>query len=189
MKSTITRDEAVAIWKEYITKPHLKLHMRESEVIMRKLAVHFGADPEQWGITGLLHDLDMEKVEDDYSKHGYETVNILKSKGYDIPEMFDAIVAHAEGVNDAKRTTKLDYILAASESVTGIISAYVMILPNKNLSGANVKSIKKRMKQARFAAAVNRDFIRDIEKADLDLDTFLQLAIEAMQEISDELGM
>lgn len=191
MKTKITREEALALWDKYLTTSHLRLHTLESEAIMRRLARHFGEDEEYWGITGLLHDLDMDMMDGEYSEHGYKTVEILQKEGYDLPQMFQAIIAHTEGVSghDAKRESEFDYILSAAENITGIISAYVAIRPEKKIAGTKVKSIKKKLKSKAFAASVNREFIYDIEKSGLELSEFIQISIEAMTDIADEIGM
>ncbi len=192
MKDKITYEQAKKIWGKYLKTEYLRLHTRESEVIMRKLANHFGEDEEFWGITGLLHDLDMDSINNDYSLHGKKTVEILKKEGYNIPEMFDAIIAHTEGLkeSDAERKTRLDYVLAAAENITGLISAYVLVRPDKKIEGTKVKSITKKIKDKAFAASVNRQFINDIyEKTGMERSTFIQLSIDAMKEIADEIGM
>jgi uncharacterized protein len=191
MKNTITRNEALNIWNKYLKTEYLRLHTLESEAIMRKLAVHFGKDEEYWGITGLLHDLDMDAINGNYSQHGLKTVEILQSEGYELPEMFAAIISHAEGVNEAstKRTTDFDFILSAAENITGMISAYVAVRPDKKIEGTKPSSIVKRLKSKAFAASVSREFIYDIEKAGIKLDQFLQLSIDAMTEIAGEIGM
>jgi len=163
--------------------------MRETEMIMRRLANHFHQDEEFWGITGLIHDLDLDIIGADLKSHGYKTVEILKEEGYDIPEMFEAIISHTEGLTDAKRSTDFQYILAAAENITGMITAYVLILPDKKIEGVKVSSIKKRLKQLRFAASVNREFIYDIEKTGISLDRFIEISINAIKEIADEIGM
>jgi len=156
---------------------------------MRRLANHFNEDEAFWGITGLLHDLDLDIIGDDLKTHGYKTVEIMKEEGYDIPEMFEAIISHTEGLTDAKRKTNFDFILAAAENITGMITAYVLILPEKKIEGVKVKSIKKRLKQLRFAASVNREFIYDIEKTGISLDEFIEISISAMSEIAEEIEM
>ncbi|RLD65792.1 MAG: phosphohydrolase [Bacteroidetes bacterium] len=191
MKTEINNNEARQIWNKYLKTQYLKFHTLESEAIMRKLAKHFGEDEDFWGITGLLHDLDMDIINGDYSLHGNKTVDLLKEEGYDIPEMFKAIISHTEGVsgNEAKRETDFEIILSAAENITGIISAYVAIRPDKKIAGTKVKSIKKKLKSKAFAASVNREFIYDIEKTGIELDTFLQISIDAMNEIADQIGL
>ncbi len=192
MKTKITRSEAIEIWTKYLTTPYLRLHTLESEAIMRKLAVNIGEDADYWGITGLLHDLDMDIINGNYTLHGLKTVEILRNEGYELPEMFQAITAHAEGISKSniKRKSNFDFILAGAENLTGIISAYVAIRPDKKIAETKVKSIKKKLKSAAFAASVNRQFINDVsEKAGIKQDTFITLAIEAFEEIADEIGM
>ncbi len=191
MKTTISRNEALQIRDKYLKTKYLRYHTLESEAIMRKLAEHFGKDLEFWGITGLLHDLDMDVIDGDYSQHGYKTVELLKKEGFDLPEMFKAIISHTEGVSgaEAKRETDFEIILSAAENITGLISAYVLMKPEKKIAGTKVKSIKKKLKAKAFAASVNREFIYDIEKTGIGLDTFLQIAIDAMTEIAEEVEM
>ena len=191
MKTTISREEALQIWDKHLKTKHLRYHTLESEAIMQKLAKYFGKDPEFWGITGLLHDLDMDVIDGDYSQHGYKTVEILKKEGFDLPEMFKAIISHTEGVSgvEAKRETDFEIVLSAAENITGLISAYVLMKPEKKIAGTKVKSIKKKLKAKAFAASVNREFIYDIEKTGIELDTFLQIAIDAMTEIAEKVEM
>ncbi|MCP3921406.1 MAG: HD domain-containing protein [Desulfobacterales bacterium] len=192
MKNQMGYNEAVSILDKYVQTPHIKLHSRESEVIMRKVAKHFGEDEDLWGITGLLHDLDMDVINGDYNNHGTKTIELLKEEGYEIPEMFNAIIAHTEVLetSNAKRETRFDYVLSGAENLTGIISAYVAVRPGKKIEGAKQKSVVKKLKDKSFAAAVNRSFINDVtEKAGLERSQFIQMGIDAMCEISEELGM
>ena len=190
-KTTISRDEAHQIWDKYLKTGYLRLHTLESEAIMRKLARHFAEDEDFWGNTALLHDLDMDVINGDYRLHGFKTIEILKNEGFDIPEMFNAILSHTEGVNpnSPSRTTHFEYILSAAENITGMISAYVAVRPDKKIAGTQPSSIVKRLKSKAFAASVNREFIYDVEKAGISLNEFLQIAIDAMTEIADEIGM
>jgi len=187
----MTNEEALHIWGKYLNTEYLKLHTIESSAIMRKLARHLGKDEDLWGNTGLLHDLDMDLIHGDYHSHGIKTVEILQNEGYEIPDMFHAILSHTEGINEnsPKRDSDFDYILSAAENITGIISAYVAVRPDKKIAGTQASSIVKRLKSKAFAASVNRDFIYDIEKAGLQLNEFIQISIDAMSEISVEIGM
>lgn len=192
MKTKISYDEALSLFKDRLKTETLRKHSRETEVIMRRLACELGQDKTFWGITGLLHDLDLDIIDGDYSKHGYKTVEILREEGYEIPEMFNAILAHTEGLdeNRPKRQTLLDYCLAGAENLTGIISAYVLLRPGGKLEGTKPKSIRKKLKDKSFAASVNRQFITDAyEKAGMEGSDFIRLSIEAMTEIAEETGM
>lgn len=190
MKTTISENEAREILQKYLHEPYLLAHSRESEIIMRALARHFGEDEELWGLTGLLHDLDMEQTKDNIPKHGERTCELLMEEGYDLPEMFRAIKSHCEnlGYLGVKRESKLDYSLSAAENLTGLIVAYTLMRPDKKMAGVEVSSLIKKFKDKSFAAKVNRQFIEDIEKTGLSRDEFLQMALDAMKKIAGEFG-
>ncbi|MCK5147901.1 HD domain-containing protein [bacterium] len=191
MKNHITIEEARALVEKYVQTRTLRLHSRESEVIMRKLAQHLGRDEELWGTSGLLHDLDIDVIGGNIEQHGLESINLLKNEGYDIPEMFQAILSHTEGLIAGRpaRETDLDFALSAAENLTGIISAYVLVRPGQKIEGAKVKSVTKKLKDKSFAASVSREFINDIEKIGVERSMLIQAGLEAMTEIADELGM
>jgi hypothetical protein len=190
MKTTITIEEANGLLKKHLHQRYLLEHSRETEAIMRALARHFGENEELWGISGLLHDLDLEQTADDLSKHGERTCRILEEEGYSIPELSHAIKAHTEnlGFLGVKRESRWDYCLAAAESVTGLIAAYVLMRPDKRIEGAKASSLTKKFKDRSFAAKVNRELISDIEKAGLQRNEFFELALDAMKGIASEMG-
>ena len=191
-KTTINLSDAKHLFDTHLHTEYLRKHSRESQVIMEALADHFGENREFWGICGFLHDLDMDQCGENYENHGEKTLEILKEAGYDIPDMFNAILAHTEGLEGSrgKRETRLDYCLAAAENITGIITAYVILRPDKKIAGVKVKSIVKKLKDKSFAAKVNRQFIADItEQCGIERAVFIQLALDAMEGIADEIGM
>jgi len=192
MKNQISYDEAVSLFNTYLNTDYLRKHSRETEVIMRKLAHLNHKNETFWGITGLLHDLDSDIIMGNNTLHGYKTVEILKEAGYEIPDMFQAILAHTEGMDDKrpKRNSVLDYCLAGAENITGIITAYVILRPEGKLEGTKPKSIRKKLKDKSFAASVNREFIADAARSmSMEESEFIQLSIDAMNEIADETGM
>jgi predicted hydrolase (HD superfamily) len=192
MENSISRQEALLLFDKHLKTKYLRLHSRESEVIMQAVAKKLGENVEFWGICGLLHDLDLDEIDGDMNRHANHTVDIIKKAGYNIPELFQAIMAHVEGVadHDSKRISKLDYILSGAESLTGLISAYVILRPDKKIEGVKAKSVMKKFKSPAFAAKVNRDLIREAANhAGMELNDFITLSIEAMASISDELGM
>ena len=191
MKSKITIEEARDLLEKYITQDYLKNHSRETEVIMRGLAKHFEEDEDFWGITGLLHDLDMDVISGEYKEHGMKTCAILEEEGYNIPEMFYAIKTHTEhlGHLNIERKSKLDFALSAAENITGLIYAYVLMRPDKKIKDVKVKSITKKIKDKTFAANVDRTLINDIEKTGLSRAEFIEIALESMKSIADEVGM
>ena len=192
----INRDRVVELMDKYISTPWLKMHMRESEQIMRALAKHFKEDEELWGLTGLLHDIDYDYVEKDPERHVVEFDKILEMerlvRGEDIPEdMYYAIKAHYEDNPkvEQKRESRLDYALSASENLSGFLVACALVQPNKKISEVTTESVLKKLKKKDFAKAVRRDLIYDIEKAGISLEEFIDIAIDSLNEISDEIGL
>ncbi|MFA6617979.1 MAG: HD domain-containing protein [Candidatus Neomarinimicrobiota bacterium] len=192
MKKSISRPEALELLERHLKTDYLRLHSRESEVIMQAMAKKLGGDEDFWGICGLLHDLDLDEINGNMNRHGSRTVDILKNEGYDIPELFQAIMAHVEGFGDHgyKRISQLDFILSGAETLTGLISAYVILRPGGKIEGLKTKSIMKKFKSPAFAAKVDRDLIREAaDHANMELNEFITLSIDAMSSIADELGM
>ncbi|MHC1716434.1 MAG: HD domain-containing protein [Candidatus Dojkabacteria bacterium] len=192
----INREKAVELLDKYITTPWLKLHMRESEIIMRALAKHFGEDEELWGLSGLLHDLDFDYVSKDPQRHVIEFDILIEKEGLkigeDIPmEMYHAIKAHYEEHPDIsqKRESKMDYALSAAETLSGFIVACALVQPDKKLASVNVASVMKKFKKKEFAKAVRRQVIYDIDKTGISLEEFIEISLKAMNEVSDEIGL
>ena len=175
----IQREEALQLLTEQKMPQALMQHSLDAEAVMQAVARHLGEDGDLWGMTGLLHDMDYPSTADAPEKHGLEAAAALAGKLPD--EALDAIRAHNAEMNQTSPSTRLDYALRCSETVTGIISAAVLVRPT-GFDGLEAKSIKKKMKDKAFAASVNRDNIRQCAELGLDLDTFLTLAINAMKD-------
>ena len=194
MEAGITYEQAKALLDEHIKDPIIKMHSIESEAVLRGLARHFGEDEELWGIAGLLHDIDFDKTKDDVKDHGVLCRQILKDAGVS-DELIEVIASHTYGMEEIpeykekSRSTTFEHCLAAGETVTGLIYAYGLMRPDKKLANAEGKSIKKKFKDKSFAAKVNRDVIRECEQCGLELGEFLQIALDAMKEIADEIGL
>ncbi len=184
----ITREAALALLREHVAGENMIRHCLASEAVLRALARRLGADEEQWGLAGLLHDIDVELTHADMTVHGLEAEKLLAVRGVD-PVIVDAIKRHNEQAHSLRRETPLHFALAAGETITGLITATALVYPDKKLASVKVKSITKRMKEKAFAASVNRDIIRECEKIGLPLDEFAGLALGAMQGISDQLGL
>lgn len=184
----ITREEALALLKEYIENPNMIKHCLAAEAVMGALADRLGEDREKWALAGLLHDLDVEMVDNDLSRHTLETVRILQEKGVDA-EIVEAIKMHNEKAHGQKRHKAFHHALAAGETITGLIIATTLVYPDKRLNSVKPKSIRKRMKEKSFAASVNRDTIMECEKVGIDLDEFSKICLTAMQGISEKLGL
>lgn len=183
-----TRDDAEALLNRYIKNARMLNHCYASEAVMGALAGRLGQDEEKWRIAGLLHDLDIELVENDLNRHGLETERILKEQGID-ETVIDAIVMHNEKASGKKRSTVFQHALAASETITGLIVATALVYPDKRLAGVKPKSVVKRMKEKAFAASVNRDNIMECEKIGIPIGEFTELSINAMLTISDRIGL
>jgi len=184
----ITREDAVALLSKYIKNERSLYHCHAAEAVMRALARRLGKDEEKWGIAGLLHDLDLELIEGNLAVHTRETAKILAEIGVD-PEIIDAIKMHNENAWDLNRNTVFHHALAAGETITGMIAATALVYPDKKLASVKAKSVTKRMKEKAFAASVNRDTIMECEKLGIPLDDFAEICLQAMKEISDQLGL
>ncbi|HSW68216.1 MAG TPA: HD domain-containing protein [Bacteroidales bacterium] len=183
-----TRENAIELMRLHIRNEKMQAHCLASEAVMRKLAKRLAQDAERWGLAGLLHDLDAEITEGKPEMHGHETVRILRNYGID-NEILDVILMHNEMASGSDRTTMFQHALAAGETITGLIAATALVYPDKKVASVKPKSVVKRMKEKAFAASVNREHILECEKLGLDINEFATLALEAMTEISDDIGL
>jgi hypothetical protein len=182
----LTRDEALDLVRSKNPEPHMLNHAVQSEAIMRALAQRLGHDPELWGLAGLLHDLDFPQTKGVPEQHGLVAREELAGK---LPEdALHAIVAHNEECTGVAAAGAFDYALRAAESTTGLVMTAALVRPTR-MEGMEPKSLKKKMKDKSFAAAVSRDRIRECEKLGLTLDEFLAIAIAAMTPIAAETGI
>ena len=182
-----SREYYLDLLKQNVKNPKMIAHCMASEAVLRALARHCGEDEDLWGITGLLHDIDVEKTGGDSSLHGPVGVEMLMNE--DIPqESLDAIIMHNEKASGKTRETIFQHALAAGETVTGLIFAVALVYPDKKISSVKVKSVTKRMKEKIFAASVKRENILECEKLGLELDNFIEISLKALSPIETELG-
>lgn len=184
----MTREQAVELLNKYISNVRMRNHCYASEAVMRALAEKLGRDVDLWGLAGLLHDLDVEVTNADPAIHGSETARILSELGVD-PEVVEAIKLHNEKASGIQRSKEFHHALAAGETITGLIVATALVYPDKKLANVKTKSITKRMKEKAFAASVDRSKIMECELIGLTLDDFATLSLQAMQSISDQIGL
>lgn len=186
------REKAIELLEKHLKTEHLIKHSYAVEVVMRALAKKLEPEKEeQWGMAGLLHDLDADLI--DYKNgenhlHGPKTVEILKEIGFGDDEMYHAICAHNKETG-IKIETKMDRAMYAADPITGFINAITLVYPDKKLSSVKVKSISKRMKELKFAAGADREAMASIEKLDMPFPEFAELSLNAMKEISGVLGL
>ncbi len=155
---------------------------------MRALARRLGEDDERWGLTGLLHDIDVEVTDADPKVHALKAEELLSELNLD-EEMIETIRMHNEKATGISRSTTFQHALAAGETITGLIYATTLVYPDKKIKSVKYKSVRKRMKEKAFAASVNRDHIMECEKIGIPLDEFVQISVDAMREISEEIGL
>ena len=182
------RQQALDLLHDNLKSENLRKHCLATEVIMRALAERLDEPADLWGATGLLHDLDYEQTADQPSEHGLRTADILAATDLP-PEAITAIKAHNAEALGVERKSTLDFALTCAESITGLVIATALVYPDKRLASVKSKSILKRMKKKDFARRVNRDQIRLCEKIGVPLADFAELSLQAMQGISEELGL
>ena len=183
----MSRHNDLELLQQYTQNQSLVRHMLAVEAAMRAYAMKFGEDVDKWGTVGLLHDFDYERWPDP-PDHPLQGAEILKQQGY--PEdVIYAIKSHADYLTDCPRVSRMDKTLYACDELCGFIVACALMRPGR-LEGMSSKSVRKKMKQASFAAAVNRD---DITRGALDLgvelDEHIAFVISALQPIAAELDL
>ena len=181
------RKEALDSIKANVENANLVRHMLATESIMRALARRFGEDEEEWGLTGLLHDIDVELTEGDMNSHSRLGADLAREMGAS-DAMAQAILSHNE-THGVQPETKLDKALYCADPLTGLITAAALVRPDKKLAGVELKSVKKRFKEKGFAAGANREQIVACSALGLELDKFIELGLKAMQGIAKELGL
>jgi putative nucleotidyltransferase with HDIG domain len=182
-----TREEAWELVTEWIESDSLRKHLLGVEAAMRAYAREYGEDEELWAVTGLLHDLDYERYPDLDTGHPRKALELFEEKGYP-RELIDAVAGHATFLG-VPRETKMANTLFAVDELSGFIAACALVRPT-GIEGMTPKSVKKKLKQPSFAAAVDRDALRQ-GAADLgvDFDEHLAFVIAAMEEHAEELGL
>ena len=188
MSPGISRDQALDLLHRHIKNPNMIKHCLASEAVLGALADRLGEDRETWSLAGLLHDLDVELTQADLAVHGMEAARILEENGVG-PEIVQAVKLHNELACGEKRSAVFHHALAAGETITGLIIATALVYPDKRLASVKPKSVVKRMKEKAFAASVNRDVIMECERLPIPLPEFAEIALRAMQSISDELEL
>ena len=183
----MNREEAWQLVCEYTASDGLRKHMLAVEAAVRAYARKFGQDEEKWGIVGLLHDFDYERWPDP-PDHPLKGSEILTERGYP-DEVICAIKSHADYLPDCPRVSPLDKTLYACDELAGFCTAVAKVRP-AGIDGMKAKSVKKKMKQKAFAAAVNRDdIVRGAEDLDVELGEHIQTVIDAMAAIADQLEL
>jgi putative nucleotidyltransferase with HDIG domain len=187
MSLVLSRPEAWSLFCEWTESPSLRKHVLAVEAAMRAYARRFGEDEELWGITGLLHDLDYERHPDLATGHPRIALSELEARGYP-PELVRAVASHADFLG-VSRDSPMEKTLFAVDELSGFVMACAYVRPT-GIHGLTPKSVKKKMKTPAFAAAVNRDELRNgAEELGIEFDEHLAFVIAALEERADELEL
>jgi len=182
-----TRDEAMALVKEFNKSEGLIKHALAVEAVMRYIARKRGQDEETWGVVGLVHDLDYERFPDQHCK---KTEEILRERGW--PEgLVRAVVSHGYGLcTDVEPQTEMEKVLYAIDELTGLVVATALVRPSRSVMDMAAKSVRKKWKDKAFAAGVNRAVIEDgARRLGMDLSDLITDTIMGMREAAEELGL
>jgi len=189
----MTRKQALQLLHEHMQNANLRRHCYAVEAVMKALARYFKEDEDKWGIAGLLHDADYEMTKDNepkknHTKHVLKWMKELEAE----TDIYDAVAAHAWGFVEGapEPATKIQWALYCCDELTGLIVAVALVKPDKRLASVSVDSIMKKWNQKAFAGGVKREQIAECEpRLGIPLHEFIQIALEAMQGISEDLGL
>jgi len=182
-----TREEAYRLLTEYNKSDSLIKHALAVEGVMRYMAKKRGEDEEKWGVIGLVHDLDYEKFPEEHCQKSEE---ILKEKGW--PEQYiRAVVSHGWGLrSNVEPQTELEKVLYAIDELTGLVVTTALVHPSKSIMDVKVKSVKKKWKDKKFAAGVNRSVIEQgAQRLGMEITDLIADTIAGMQEVAEEIGL
>lgn len=182
-----TRESAWKLLNEYNQSESLIQHALQVEAVMRHFSKIFNGDEEEWGVIGLIHDLDYEKYPDE---HCEKTKEILENENWP-PEYVRAVISHGYGVvNDVEPLTNLEKVLFTIDELTGLINAACIMRPSKSILDFNIKSLNKKFKDKKFAAGCDRDVIlKGCEMLDLDKEYVFNETIKGLQEYAEDVGL
>jgi len=182
-----TREDGLALLDEWITSQSLKRHCLSVEAAMRAYAARFGEDPDAWGLVGLVHDFDYER-HPTLDKHPIEGAPVLRERGF--PEwLVEAVLSHGENMEHS-RDTPLKKSLAAVDELCGFVSAVALVRPSRSVRDVKVSSVKKKMKDRRFAEAVDREqMLTSAEALGVDFDEHVAMVIDALSANAEALGL
>ena len=182
-----TREEAYQLLTEYNKSDSLIKHALAVEGVMRYFARKRGEDEEKWGIIGLVHDLDYEQFPEE---HCHKSEEILKEKGWP-EEYIRAVVSHGWGLcSNVEPQTELEKVLYTIDELTGLVVTTALVRPSKSVMDVKVKSVKKKWKDKRFAAGVNRSIIlKGAEMLGMDISDVIADTLAGMQEVAEAIGL
>jgi len=187
MSQSISHEEALEMVKEEVDTENLRKHMYAVAKIMEKIAQEIDKDPEKWYEIGLLHDVDYEETKDNHEEHGLKSAQMLEEKVSE--EGLKAIKAHNYEHTDIEPNSDLDNALIAADGISGLIIATALVMPNSKLEEVKKESVLKKFNDSSFAKNVDREKIMYCEELGLDKERFIEISLNALNEINDKLGL
>lgn len=185
MEKTMDRQFALDLLHEFTKTDSLRKHAYAVEAAMRAYAKKHGEDEELWGCVGLIHDFDYEMYPDKHPSKGNE---ILKERGID-EEILNAVMGHAD-FTGVPRETLMAKCLYAVDELCGFITAVTLVRPTKSVSEVKVKSVKKKLKDKRFAAKVSREEIRKgPEELGVEFDEHVEFVVQSLVPVAETIGL
>lgn len=183
----MNREEALSLLEEFVENQNLIRHMLAVEAAMVDYAGRFGTDPDKWALAGLLHDFDWE-IHPTLDKHPQDGAVILRERG--VPEeIVTCILSHADHTGVA-RETPMQKALYACDEVTGLLTAVALVRPSRSILDVKLKSVRKKWKDSRFAANVDRqDIERGAEAMGIELWEHVDNVLASMQRVAPALGL
>ena len=184
----LTMEAAEELLAQHVSSPSQQLHAKAVRSVMVHFAQKYNEDVDYWAQVGLLHDIDYEKHPEEHLEH---TEDILRDAGYD-DGFINAVLSHGWGLTKAEvePVHVMEKVLFASDELTGLITASVYMRPDRSILTTELKSVKKKFKNKKFAAGVDRDVvIQGAEMLDIDLDELITENILAMRAAACELGL
>ena len=184
---TPTREEALALLREFNRSESLIKHALAVEAVMRHFARERGEDEEKWGVVGLVHDLDYEQFPD---QHCRKTEEILRGRGWP-QEYIRAVVSHGWGIcSEVEPLSDLEKVLFAVDELTGLVATAALVRPSKSVLDMEAASVKKKWKDKRFAAGVDRAIIeKGAAMLGVELNQLITETIRGMRTVAGEIGL
>jgi putative nucleotidyltransferase with HDIG domain len=174
------------IVRRYAEKDITVRHLISVEGVMRALAEHFGEDEARWGLAGLFHDLDQDQTHDTPERHGHQSVEWLRSEGFDDEQVLNAVLAH---MWQECQTDLMSRSIVHADGLAGLLVACALVRPDK-ATGMKVSSVKKKLKEKSFAPGVEREKIRGVEESiGIPMDEFIGISIVGLQKVAPEIGL
>jgi predicted hydrolase (HD superfamily) len=182
-----TRESAIELFKKYNKSESLFKHALAVEGVMRYMARKSGEDEEQWGIIGLIHDLDYEMYPE---QHCTMTKKILEENDWP-PEYIRAVLSHGwELASDVEPVSLLEKTIYAIDELTGLVATSALVRPTKSVLDMEARSVRKKWNDKRFAAGVNRSVIeKGAAMLGVSLDDLIADCIMGMREVAEEIGL